>query len=126
MDESRTKKVVNAAAWGALFIWWGISLIPHLLPNGLDAAGTGVILLAANLWMVSRALPADGFTLFCGVLCLAWGGLDLSRSVFNVPYRLPVFAILLILAGVMVFVGGIARLRMPPASGTPGPPPRRA
>jgi hypothetical protein len=107
--DKRFKQVLESVAWGALFIWWGMSFIPHFLPNGLDAAGTGVILLGANLALLLKGMPVNGFAVTLGILTLAWGGLDLSRSVFNLPYRLPVFAILSMLLGVILLVSSLRK-----------------
>jgi len=108
-DTKRVNKVLETVAWGGLFVWWGISLIPRFLPNGLDALGTGVILLGVNLFRAGKRIPLNGFSLSAGILCSVWGGLDLSTSVFGLPHRLPVFAILMIVLGVIVLVGGVLR-----------------
>ncbi len=110
MDDARKlNKVLEAVAWGALFIWWGLSLVPHFLPNGLDAAGTGLILLGVNLFRMTKGIPVNGFSTTLGILTLVWGGLDLSRSVFHLPYKLPVFAILSILLGVILLLSPLRR-----------------
>ncbi len=103
MDENtRLNKILEAMAWGALFIWWGLSLWPHLLPNGLDAAGTGLILLGVNIVRRLNGIPINGFSSILGILTLVWGALDLSRSVLHLAYRPPVFAILCILLGLIL------------------------
>jgi zinc transporter ZupT len=110
-DTKKLNRILENAAWGFLFVWWGISFIPQFLPNGLDAAGTGLILLGVNAVRRWKGIAMNGFSLACGILCVVWGGLDLSRSVFNLPYRLPVFAILMIVLGVIVFAAAALRGR---------------
>ncbi len=115
-DAKRLDRILEASAWGLLFVWWGLSLLPHLLPNGLDAAGTGLILLGLNGVRSLKKIPTQGFSITCGILCLIWGALDLSRSVFHLPYRLPVFAILLIALGLILCLAALLRARNTAAS----------
>ncbi len=109
MDTKRLERSFETAGWGLLCIWWGLSLIPRFLPNGFDAAGTGVILLGLSAARRIKGLPARGFAVVCGILCLIWGGLDLSRSVFHLPYRPPVFAVLVMVLGVIFCGAAILR-----------------
>jgi hypothetical protein len=101
-SNQKLNRILDAVGWGALFIWWGLSLIPHFLPNGLDAAGTGVILLGVSAVKRGKGFPVNGFAIALGVVTLAWGLLDLPRSVFHFSYQVPVFAILMIVLGVTV------------------------
>jgi hypothetical protein len=113
MDAKKLDRTFEAAGWGLLCIWWGLSLIPRFLPNGFDAAGTGLILLGVSAARRAKGLPARRFAVVCGILCLIWGGLDLSRSLFHLPYRPPVFAILVMALGVICFGAAILRERKP-------------
>ncbi len=115
-DAKSFRRIVDPVVWAALFVWWGISFIPHFLPNGLDAAGTGLILLAANALALFKGLPINGFSTTVGVLALLWGILDMTKSVLHLPYKPPVFAILLIALGVIL--GGSALVRALRASGS--------
>ncbi len=108
-DVRKLNKVLEAVAWGSLFIWWGLALLLHWLPNGVDAAGTGLILLGVNLVRLLKGIPVNGFSSTLGILALAWGALDLSRSVFHLPFRLPVFEILMILLGVILLTASLRR-----------------
>ena len=110
-DKMSSKGTIEAVAWGALLIWWGLSFLQHFMPNGLDAAGTGVILLALNIVRRLKGIAVNSFSLTLGILTLVWGGLDISRSVFHLPYKLPVFAILLIVLGVVLLVAALFRAR---------------
>ncbi len=63
MEEAkRMNGILEASAWGLLFVWWGLSLLPHFLPNGLDAAGTGLILLGLNATRSVKKIPISGFS----------------------------------------------------------------
>lgn len=98
-------RLLEGIAWGLLLIWWGLSFVPRLLPNGLDAAGTGVILLAVNAVRRLRGIRVRGISLGFGILCLVWGALDLSRSVLRLDYHPPMLGILLGAAGIIIVAG---------------------
>jgi hypothetical protein len=115
-DAKRMNGILEASAWGLLSVWWGLSLLPHLLPNGLDAADTGLILIGLNVVRSVKKIPISGFSTTCGILCLIWGGLDLSRSVFHLPHRLPVLAILMIALGLILGLAALWRARNTGAS----------
>ncbi len=109
MNETKlTSRHLNAIAWGGLF-WWGVRILPGVLPNGVDAAGTGVILLTACAVHVTRKKRLDAFTFIAGTLCLVWGALDMTRSVLHLPWNLPVLAILLVVLGVELAGGALLR-----------------
>ncbi len=86
-------------AWGALFIWWGLTELIPSLPAGIGAIGIGLILLGLNAARSLNGLPTSGFSITLGVLALVWGGLELAGTVLRLPFELPVFAILLIVLG---------------------------
>ncbi len=86
-------------AWGALFIWWGLTELIPSLPAGIGAIGIGLILLGLNAARSLNGLPTSGFSITLGVLALIWGGLELAGTVLRLPFELPVFAILLIVLG---------------------------
>jgi len=103
MNDSITKKRnIDALAWGALFIWWGITLLIQF-PAGVGLIGVGLILLAAVAARYFQGMGASGFTTAMGVLALVWGALELAGTVL--PFELPVFPILLIVLGLMVLFG---------------------
>jgi len=99
----------DAIAWGALFVWWGITELVNFLPGGTGALGVGLILLGVNLARRQSGLPTSAFSNIVGILMLAWGGLELTGAVFHLPFQLPVFAILLILFGALLLVPEILR-----------------
>lgn len=90
--------------WGAFFIWWGVTELFPSLPEGIGAVGIGVILLGLNAIRSLNGIPASGFTTTLGILALVWGGLELAAPILRLPFELPVFAILLIVLGV-IFLG---------------------
>ncbi len=103
-----TAKSINrnfeVIAWGILFIWWGISVMVPSLPNGATAFGTGVILIGVNVARKLSGIPANSFSSNIGVLALIWGGLELIGVLVNLPFELPIFAILLIVLGLIILV----------------------
>lgn len=92
----------DAIGWGALFIWWGISVLVTSLPVGTVAIGTGVILIAVNLARKLSGVPISRFSTTVGILALIWGVLELVGVLLSLPFELPIFAILLIVLGVIV------------------------
>jgi len=94
----------EALAWGAFFVWWGITELFPSLPEGMGAVGIGLILLGLNVARSLNGISASGFTTTLGILALVLGGLELAQPVLRLPFELPVFAILLIALGV-IFLG---------------------
>jgi hypothetical protein len=101
-DNTRKIRNIDALAWGALFIWWGITLLIQF-PAGVGLIGVGLILLAANAARYFQGIPLSGFTTAIGVLALVWGALELAGTVL--PFELPLFPILLIVLGLMILFG---------------------
>ena len=92
----------EAIAWGALFIWWGITALVPSLPNGTTITGIGLILIGVNVARRLSGIPISGFSTTLGILALVWGILELAGVLLSLPFELPVFAILLIVLGVIV------------------------
>jgi hypothetical protein len=92
----------DAIGWGALFIWWGISVLVTSLPVGTVAIGTGVILIGVNMARKLSGVPISRFSTTVGILALVWGILELLGVLLSLPFELPIFAILLIVLGVIV------------------------
>ncbi len=90
------------AAWGALFIWWGITTLLPGLPHGTGAIGIGVILLGLNAARWLSGISISGFTTTLGILALVLGGLEMANVVLQLPFELPIFAILLITLGLIL------------------------
>lgn len=94
----------EAVAWGALFVLWGVMELFPSLPKGTGAIGIGVILLGLNAVRSLKGVPTSGFTTTLGILAFVLGVLELSRLILRLPFEMPVFAILLIVLG-MIFLG---------------------
>ena len=95
---------LEAVAWGAFFVLWGVTELFPSLPKGIGAIGIGVILLGLNAARSLKGIPTGGFTTTLGILAFVLGALELSRLVLGLPFEVPVFAILLIVLG-MIFLG---------------------
>jgi hypothetical protein len=93
---------IDTLGWGALFIWWGLTLVIKF-PAGVGLIGVGLILIAANAAVYFQGMRINGFTTAIGVLALVWGGLELAGTVLQ--SQLPVFPILLVVLGLMVLFG---------------------
>ena len=103
MDDIQVRnRTFEGLAWGAFFIWWGITELYPSLPSGTWALGFGVIMLALNAARSLNGLPTSGFTITVGVLALLWGGLEMAGLFLNLPYEIPIFAIVLIVLGVIL------------------------
>jgi hypothetical protein len=102
---------LEAAAWGALLIWWGITELVKSLPDGTGAIGIGLILLGLNAARSLNGIPTSRFSIVLGILALVWGGLELAGVVLSLPFELPVFAILLIVLGVTLLASELTRSR---------------
>ena len=89
-------------AWGALFIWWGITALIPSLPKGIGTIGIGLILVGANVARRMNNVPISRFSTTVGILAIVWGALELVGVFLTLPFELPVFAILLIVLGVIV------------------------
>ena len=92
----------EAIAWGALFIWWGVTMLFASLPEGISAIGSGLILVGANVARRQSGIPISRFSTTLGILAIVWGVLDLMGVFLNLPFEIPVLAILLILLGVII------------------------
>ncbi len=98
-EQARMDRNIETLGWGALFVWWGITLLVRL-PAGVGLIGVGLILLGANAARYFQGLRINGFSTCIGVLALIWGGLELAGTVL--PFELPVLAVLLIALGATI------------------------
>ncbi len=112
MENVRTlNHKLEAVAWAAFFIWWGVTELFRSLPHGIGALGIGLILLGLNAARSRNGIPTSGFTTTLGILALVLGGLELAAPVLSLPFEIPVFAILLIVLGVTVLGRGLLQSR---------------
>ncbi len=113
MDNTQsTNRTIVVAAWSALLVWWGVSLLVDPITIGISAAGTGLILLTANGARALNHIPAVPGTTVAGLTALLWGTLD---QVLALPLG-PSVATLLIVCGVMIFGTSLARRSRPGAA----------
>ncbi|MBM3127963.1 MAG: hypothetical protein FJ009_04920 [Chloroflexi bacterium] len=109
MDDARVlNRKYETIAWGAFFIWLGVTNLVRVLPDGVGALGIGVILLGLNLARYLSKIPTSGVTLFLGALALALGAFDAARAVLRLEIDLPFFPVLLIVIGVVWLLRDIA------------------
>ncbi len=112
MNETQSqKRDFGAIAWGAFFIWWGITELFPSLPAGTGALGIGLILLGLNAARHYSGEPTSRFSISLGILAALWGGLALAGAFLRLPFEIPVFAILLIVLGGMVLAPEISKSR---------------
>jgi hypothetical protein len=110
MDDTRAlNRKYETIAWGAFFIWLGITNLLRGLPEGVGAVGIGIILLGLNLARAMSKIPTSGVTLFLGALALVLGAFDIARAVLRLEIELPFFPLLLIVIGVVWLVRGLTR-----------------
>jgi len=114
MENTRTSKLnssLETLAWGALLVWWGVTELVNVLPDGTGAIGIGLILLGLNAVRSLNGIPTRGLTTILGVLALVWGGVELAGSILRPSVELPTFAILLIALGVILVARELLRTR---------------
>lgn len=110
MDNVRTmSRNYDQLAWGAIFIWWGITELFKFLPDGTGALGFGLILLGLNAARAMNGIPVSGFSMTLGILALVLGVLELAGFFLALPFEIPVLAILLIVFGLIVLAQGMSR-----------------
>ena len=102
--ENTRKSTFNleAIAWGALFILWGITELFPSLPKGIGAIGIGLILIGMNAARSWTGQSTSGFTTTIGILALLLGGLELASPFLHLSFELPIFAILLLALGAIL------------------------
>jgi hypothetical protein len=109
---NNTNKLNNdleTIAWGLLFIWWGITEIFEFLPQGTGALGIALILLGLNMARFLKGIPTKRFSITVGILALVMGGMQWARSVMHLPFDIPIFAVLLIVFGVLILIPETSR-----------------
>jgi hypothetical protein len=95
---------LETIAWGAFFILWGLTEMFQSLPEGTGAIGIGIILIGLNLARKWKGEPTSGFTIPLGALALLLGALKLARPFLNLPFELPISAILLLAFGLIILI----------------------
>lgn len=99
---------LTSLAWGLFFILIGVSwaaseyysfnAVPYM------TLGTGLILIGLNIARTGLGMRLSKFTLFIGILALAFGGAALMG------YELPLLATILVLIGLFIIAEAARRL----------------
>jgi len=111
MDNIKTlNRKYELMAWGVFFLWWGIVEF-KFLPHGTGDLGIGLIFLGLNAVRALKGIPTSGWTIALGILMLVDGMLELAGTVLNLPFKIPVFAILLIVLGMILLAHELLRVR---------------
>jgi hypothetical protein len=110
-QRSNVNRNFEAIAWGALFVWWGITELVPSLPDGTGALGIGLILIGVNVARWFSGIAISGFSTTVGILALVWGGLELFGALLGLPFEIPIFAILLIVLGGIILTPALAGKR---------------
>jgi hypothetical protein len=92
----------STIAWAAFFILWGLTEMFPTLPQGLGTIGIGIILVGLNLVRFWKKQPISRFTATLGALALLLGALQLARPLLHLTFDLPIFAIFLLVLGLIV------------------------
>jgi hypothetical protein len=96
-----TKKL-NAAGWGAFFIWMGIAFLTNI-SWGLGLLGVGVIVLAGEAARKYFGLCLDLFWLMMGIIFVVWGA-DQALAIQVGGILWPIVSIAL---GLAILVNGL-------------------
>lgn len=107
-------RTYEAIVWGLLLILWGVTILFDFIPFGIGVAGTGLIVLGANLVRLLNHLPARDDNAVFGTLMLAWGGLELGRPLLRTLFQAAdldwvIFAILLVGLGFILLIRALLR-----------------
>ncbi len=94
---------LSAFGWGALLIWWGISVLIDPITLAMSAIGTGLIMIGLNAVRYFRGIRTVHTTTILGIIALAWGALDQARIALHYPAGAS-FALLLMVIGLVVWV----------------------
>lgn len=97
-------------AWGIFFLWWGFVEF-KFLPHGAGDFGIGLILLGLNAMRSFKSIPTSGWTTALGIIMLMDGTLELAGRAFNLPFKLPLFAAMLIVLGTILLASELSRIR---------------
>ena len=113
MDEMQhtLNRRFETVAWGAFFIWWGITTLFRFLPEGVGTMGIGLILLGLNAARYANKIPLSMFTITIGIIAVVLGALEALRSILQWSFELPTLPLLLIVLGVIVLVRELTRAR---------------
>ncbi|MEM2147752.1 MAG: hypothetical protein QXJ94_04025 [Candidatus Bathyarchaeia archaeon] len=102
---------LTSLAWGLFFVWIGVSWIAneyYSVPMGTYVAlGVGIILVGLNAARKVLGLRLSKFSLFIGIVALAFGGAALTG------YTLPLWQTIIVLIGLFIIAEAVASLTKP-------------
>ena len=93
---------LNALGWGIFFIWLGYVLLADVAP-GVALLGIGIIIWGGQLARLSFKLSLEGFWAVVGTGFVLGGVWQILET------QLPLFPVLLVLAGVAVILSTFLR-----------------
>lgn len=117
MDNTQIiKSKYRTIGWGLLSVLWGFTILFDFIPFGVGLIGTGLILLGMNMMRSFNGLSTKADNTILGILALVWGGLELARPSLRLLFELAdwdwaIFAILLVVLGMVLLARGILRVR---------------
>ena len=76
LENQTLNRTYATIGWGALFVWWGISILIGPITIGMSAVGTGLILLGVNAARWVKGIPINISNTPVAVVAIAWGSLD--------------------------------------------------
>ncbi len=94
---------LSTFGWGAMLIWWGISVMIDPITLAMSAIGTGLIMLGLNAIRFFKGIPTVHTTTILGIIALAWGALDQARMNLGYPAGAS-FALLLVVTGLVIWI----------------------
>ena len=99
-DNQTLNRTVATIGWGALFVWWGISILIDPITIGMSAIGTGLILLGVNAARMLKGIPIKNSNTPVAVVAIVWGMLDYALAL----HFWASFATLMIVIGAVTIV----------------------
>ena len=106
----------GVVVWGLLLILWGVTILFDFIPFGVGLLGTSLILLGVNVVRIRNGFSTKGNNTIFGILTLVWGILELARPILHTLFKFAdldwvIFAILLVVLGVILLVPDSPRTR---------------
>ena len=76
LENQALNRTYATIGWGALFVWWGVSIMIGPITIGMSAVGTGLILLGVNVARWLKGIPINHSNTPLAVVAIVWGSLD--------------------------------------------------
>jgi len=76
LENQALNRTYATIGWGALFVWWGVSIIIGPITIGMSAVGTGLILLGVNVARWLKGIPINHSNTPLAIVAIVWGLLD--------------------------------------------------